>query len=115
LLFEAEEKIDLANEAFQQKQYADAIYHAYSSFVGTAKALLLDKGINASSQAAVISEFDTHYVQTGIFDFPTTFAERVLQINKYEPSEEFAEVYLKQSAAFHYEGANRRADLRVVN
>ncbi|MFD1770164.1 nitrite reductase [Sphingobacterium suaedae] len=115
LLFESEEKIDLAKSALEQAYYADAIYHAYSCFVGTAKALLLDKGINASSQIAVINEFDTHYIQTGIFDLPTSFSERVLQINKFEPSKEFAETYLIQATAFHQESAMRREDLRVIS
>lgn len=114
LLLEAEEKVDLANKAFEEEQYADAIYHAYSSFVWTAKALLLDKGINASSQAAVIQEFDKHYVESGIFEFPTSFGERVLQINKIEPSRQFAELFIKHAAVFHYEGASRREDLRVT-
>ncbi|KGE12735.1 HEPN domain-containing protein [Sphingobacterium deserti] len=114
LLLEAEEKLELANKAFDEQQYADAIYHAYASFVWTAKALLLDKGVNASTQAAVIQDFDKHYVDSGIFEFSTTFAERVLQINKYEPSKEFAELFIKQSTAFHYEAAGRREELRVT-
>ncbi|WP_160069525.1 HEPN domain-containing protein [Sphingobacterium bovisgrunnientis] len=115
LLLESEEKIEWANKAFDNSQYADAIYHAYSAFVWTAKALLLDKGVNASTQTAVINEFDARYVQEGLFSFPTSFAERVLQINKYEPSKEFAEVFIKQATAFSYEAAERRESLRVVN
>ena len=115
LLFEAEEKIQWANKALENDQFADAIYHTYSSFIGTAKALLLDKGVNASTQTAVINEFDARYVGEGIFTFPTSFAERVLQINKFEPSREFAVVYLKQATAFFYEAAERREELRVVN
>lgn len=114
LLFEAEEKVDWAKEAFQKQQYADAIYHAYSAFVWTAKALLLDKGINVSTQSAVINEFDTHYVEEGIFSFPTTFSERVLQINKYEPSREFADAFIIQATAFYLDAAERREALRVV-
>src|SRR5690606_11606233 len=37
LVNEAEEKIDLANECFNTGDYADAIYHAYTSFVQSAK------------------------------------------------------------------------------
>lgn len=114
LLLEAEEKVELANKAFNEEQYADAIYHAYSSFVWTAKALLLDKGVNGSTQAAVIQDFDKHYIETGIFELPTTFSERVLQINKYEPSQDFAALFIKQATAFHYEAASRREDLRVT-
>ncbi|WP_312136237.1 HEPN domain-containing protein [Sphingobacterium sp.] len=115
LLLEAEEKLDLSRLALENGQYADAIYHAYSSFVWTAKALLLDKGVNASTQSAVIQEFDTHYVNEGLFSFPTSFSERVLQINKYEPSKEFAETYLLQATAFGLEGAERREELKAVS
>src|SRR5690606_33938206 len=100
LLLEAEEKLELAELALEQKQFADANYHSYSSFVWTAKALLLDKGINASTQTAVIQEFDDNYVNDDHFQFPSTFSDRVLQINKYEPSEEFARTYLLQAKAF---------------
>lgn len=115
LLFEAEEKIDWARQALEKQQYADAIYHAYSAFVWTAKALLLDKGVNVSTQAQVISEFDERFVQEGLFTFPSTFTERVLQINKFEPSKEFADAYLIQATAFYLEGVERREELRVVN
>ncbi|SFS53609.1 HEPN domain-containing protein [Sphingobacterium wenxiniae] len=108
LLFETEEKLELAKQALEKGSYADAIYHIYSSFVWTAKALLLDKGVNASTQIAVINEFETLYVQEGTFTFPTAFTERVLQINKYEPSKEFAEAYLTQATAFYYEAAEYR-------
>ena len=40
LLLEAEEKLDLAQLAIDKQQYADAIYHAYSSFVWTAKSFI---------------------------------------------------------------------------
>lgn len=115
LLLEAEEKLELAELALEQQQFADAIYHSYSSFVWTAKALLLDKGINASTQTAVIQEFDDNYVNEDYFQFPSTFSDRVLQINKYEPSEEFARTYLLQAKAFCFEAKERREEWRVVN
>ncbi|MBE8715104.1 HEPN domain-containing protein [Sphingobacterium hungaricum] len=115
LLLEAEEKLDWADLAFEKGQYADAIYHAYSSFVWGAKALLLDKGINVSTQSAVIQEFDAQFVTTQTFEFPTSFSDRVLQINKYEPEEEFAKSYITQSKAFYYEALNRREEIRLSN
>lgn len=114
LLYEAEEKIEWAKQAFETGLYADSIYHSYSSFVWVAKALLLDRGINASSQKAIIDGFDESYVADGTFGFSTTFSERVLQINKYEPSKEFAQVYMTQATAFYYEGAERRAALKLI-
>jgi len=100
LLFEAEEKFGWAQQAFERKAYADAIYHAYSTFISAAKALLLDKGINSSTQAGIIREFDTNYVTTGEIELDGTFDELILQINKNEPTEAFATHYLLQAKVF---------------
>lgn len=108
LLLEADEKLEWAQKALDRGQWADAIYHTYSTFVWTAKALLLDKGVSSRTQSLVIEDFDKHFVQEGIFTFPTSFSERVLQINKYEPSKEFAETFLLQATAFHLEATEKR-------
>lgn len=108
LIYEAEEKMGWAQTAMQDGKYADAIYHAYNVFVGCAKALLLDKGVNASSQHAVIKEFDTHYVEPGSYKFADTFTETVLQINKNEPTEDFALAYMRIATAFFQEVFERR-------
>ena len=39
--YEIDEKIDLASESLDQKQYADAIYHSYNVLLHSAKLLLL--------------------------------------------------------------------------
>lgn len=101
LLLEGEEKLQWANASFEGKAWSDAIYHAYSVFVNTAKALLLDKGVNSSTQIGVLREFETHFVETGEVALPSTFNELVLQINKNEPTQEFATAYLKQSTEFY--------------
>jgi sulfite reductase (ferredoxin) len=102
LLYEAEEKWDWAHDALREKRYADSIYHSYSVFVSAAKALLLDKSVNASTQHGVIREFDKHFVETGDFRFEEgrTFSEQTLQINQNEPSEAFAERFLAEAAGF---------------
>jgi sulfite reductase (ferredoxin) len=61
---------------------------------------LLDKGVNSSTQAAVIREFDANYVATGEFEIQGSFNDLVLQINKNEPSEEFATAYKQQATDF---------------
>lgn len=115
LLYESEEKLGWANESYNVGAYADAIYHAYAVFVGTAKALLLDKGINGSSQIAIIREFDTHYVAQGDVPLPTDdFSSLVLQINKYEPSAEFAQHYLAYAISFHQWATAQREDPATV-
>src|SRR5471030_2445498 len=82
LLYEADEKFGWANEAFADGRWADAIYHAYNTFISGAKALLLDKNINSSTQTGIIREFDTHYVSTGEISLNGSFNDLVLQINK---------------------------------
>ncbi|TKC08862.1 HEPN domain-containing protein [Pedobacter frigoris] len=94
LLLEAVEKLEWANASYEAKAWSDAIYHSYAVYVSAAKALLLDKGVNSSTQIGVIREFDTHYVQTGEIVLNQSFNDEVLQINKNEPTEKFATAYL---------------------
>jgi sulfite reductase (ferredoxin) len=94
LIFEAEEKLDLARNSANNQAFADAIYHAYNAMVSAAKALLLDKGVNQSTQTGVIKAFDEHYAaEFGL----QSFEELVLQINKNEPSAIFSKAYLAQA------------------
>ena len=100
LLYEADEKLNWANEAFADGRWADAIYHAYNTFISSAKALLLDKNINSSTQSGIIREFDNHYITTSEIRIDGSFNDLVLQINQNEPSKEFAESYVRQAAEF---------------
>lgn len=111
LLFESEEKLGWSNDAYAESRWADAIYHAYSVFLSSAKALLLDKGINSSTQAGVIKEFDAQYVDAGEFNLTGSFNDLVLQINKNEPSEEFATAYLAQATQFLNDSKAKREAL----
>ena len=101
LLFETEEKYEWAEQAQADKRWADSIYHAYSVFISGAKALLLDKSVNVSTQMGVITKFDEHFVQTGEVDLEgKSFSEIALQINQQEPSEGFANSYIQEAAHF---------------
>ncbi|WP_291913497.1 nitrite reductase [Chitinophaga sp. CB10] len=101
LLFEAEEKLELGNEAFEKGAFADGIYHAYSTFVQAAKALLLGEGIACNTQIGILNDFDKNFVATGLFSFDTDFKSLVLQINSNEPTETFARAYYQQAADFY--------------
>jgi sulfite reductase (ferredoxin) len=100
LLYEADEKKGWAVEAFNNGAWSDAIYHAYNTYISAAKALLLDKNINSSTQSGIIKEFDAQYVEKGEFELDGTFNDLVLQINKNEPSEAFARTYLASAKEF---------------
>jgi sulfite reductase (ferredoxin) len=113
LLLEGQEKLGWAHEALAGGAWSDAIYHAYAVFVNSAKALLLDKGVNCSNQTAVIKEFDINYVETGEVTLTGSFSDLVLQINKNEPSAEFAEAYVKEAELFYViSTAKREAQLK---
>jgi len=101
LLFEGEEKLDLSRAAIENEQYADGIYHAYSSFVQTAKALLLGEGVNCNTQDGILRDFDKHFVEAGKWPAGENFQSLVLQIRHHEPSRDFAEQYYQQAASFH--------------
>ncbi|MCW3463559.1 nitrite reductase [Chitinophaga nivalis] len=103
LLLEAEEKLQWAAEAIAGGAYADGIYHAYSSYVQGAKALLLGAGVSCNTQTGIINDFDKHFVETGKFVFPESFKTRVLQINGNEPTERFAEQYFQEAQTFYNE------------
>ena len=100
LILEAEEKLDLAKECMDNKAWADGIYHAYAGFVHTAKALLLQQGVQCNTQHGILNDFDKYFTQTGAWTGSTSFKEFVLRINKAEPSEEFANVYAQDAKAF---------------
>lgn len=101
LLMESEEKFDWTTAAYEENRFADSIYHAYSVFVSAAKALLLDKSVSASTQSGVIDKFQENFVATGEISLgDKSFQELVLQINKNDPSQEFAKTYIADAQAF---------------
>ena len=112
LLFESEEKMEWAERSYASANWADAIYHSYNVFISAAKALLLDKGVNSSTQAGIIREFDTQYVATGEFSLAGLFNDLVLQINKNEPSAAFAKKYKQAAKQFLDDSKLKRGALR---
>jgi len=100
LFFEAEEKLAWAAEAFDAGKYGDSIYYTYASFISSAKGLLLDKQVHVNTHHTLISDFDTHLTETGEISLDSTFKELVLQINKNEPTKEFAEQYFDRAQTF---------------
>ena len=100
LFLESEEKIENANEAFKNHVYSGAIYYAYQSLVNTAKAMLLADKKKTNTHASIISQFDEVFVTSKKIDIGISFSELIYQINKYAPSKEFAEIYIKNSTKF---------------
>jgi sulfite reductase (ferredoxin) len=100
LLYDSEEKLAWAKQAIDEKMFADSIYHCYSSFINTAKAMLLTVNQKPSTQIQTINDFQKHFIDTGLISGITNFNEFVLRINKHEPTELFAIQYLRDANKF---------------
>ena len=101
LLFESEEKIENAEDAFVKGNWANSIYHSYTSLINTAKAVLVAENKKTNTQAGIIKQFDEVFVDSFKIELEGTFAELVYQINKNEPTEAFAKEYLAVAKDFY--------------
>ncbi len=102
LLFDTEEKLELAQRTFENGNYADSIYHSYNVFLTGAKALLLGKDAKNNTQMSVINDFDKFYVEEGTFTFPEgSFKNHILRINQNEPGKEFALEFYNGAKEFY--------------
>ncbi len=101
LLFESEEKLENATQAYKNQQWSDSIYHSYAAMINTAKALLTAEGAKTNTQAGIITNFDETFVATNKIELSSSFAELIYQINKNEPTEAFTKAYLETATAFY--------------
>ncbi|WP_218599722.1 HEPN domain-containing protein [Polaribacter sp. NJDZ03] len=100
LFLESDEKIENANEAFENGVYSGAIYYAYQSIVNSAKASLLAADKKTNTHASIISQFDTEFISSEKIDLGGSFADLIYQINKFAPTEEFAKKYISDANTF---------------
>ena len=100
LLFESEEKIQNAQEMFEAGKWAASIYHAYSSMVNSAKALLTSENTKVNTHHSIIKDFDEKFVADGRIAVAGGFENLVLQLNKKEPTEAFAASYIADAKVF---------------
>jgi sulfite reductase (ferredoxin) len=98
LILEAEDKIAASEECLANKQWADSIYNAYSAQIHTAKALLLQNGVQCNTQHGIMKDFDVNFTEKGLY--PVSFKTAVMRMNDAAPSEEFANDYLQQAKGF---------------
>lgn len=100
LILEGEDKIVNSEECLKNKAWADGIYHAYAAQVHTAKALLLQKGVQCNTQHGILNDFEKNFTETGLYDAAPSFKSLVLSMNEHAPTEEFAQSYLAQAKNF---------------
>jgi sulfite reductase (ferredoxin) len=98
LILEAEEKIFASEESFANQRWADGIYNAYSAQIHTAKALLLQNGVQCNTQHGILKDFDANFTEKGLYS--SSFKAAVMRMNDVAPSPEFASEYLEQAKGF---------------
>ena len=111
LILEGEEKLELSKGSLDNKAWSDSIYHTYAAFINSAKALLLQQGVQCNTQHGIMRDFDVHFTQKGFFSEYGNFQDLVLQINKNEPSESFAMAYYQQAKTFIEQAKEQRNNL----
>ncbi len=99
LIMEAEEKIAASEDCLSNSKWADGIYNSYAAQIHTAKALLLQQGIQCNTQHGILKDFDTHFSDKGLY-IPGSFKTAVMYMNDVPPSEAFANEYLQQAKRF---------------
>ncbi len=99
LILEADEKLASSLETHAAGQWADAIYHAYAAYVHAAKALLLQQGVQCNTQVGILTDFDLHFSEKGLYP-GGSLKEQVLKMNTESPSAAFAAAYLKTAVLF---------------
>jgi len=100
LMFEAEEKLKWANEAFEHEAFADGIYHAYNVFINGAKAFLVDKGIEVNTQVGIMKHFGEHFSTDFAPAISGTFQAFVLRMKENEPTRQFSRQYISEAGEF---------------
>ncbi len=100
IINDAQEKLENAKESIAHGHLADGIYYAYSTMVVGAKAILLSEDIACNTHRKIISDFQEHIIETNKISLGYNFEDRVLSINKQEPSESFAEDIVEEAATF---------------
>ncbi|MCX2745704.1 HEPN domain-containing protein [Mangrovivirga sp. M17] len=99
IIKDAGEKLEKSNKELYQDRYAHSIYFAYSSMIIAAKAVLLSLDISCNTHAGIISDFQKHLVDENKIAW-SDFKTSVLEINKNNPSADFASKYNSEASEF---------------
>ena len=100
IIGDSDERLQLAEEAYQQELWTESLYNAYTSMVVGAKALLLAEDVRCNTHIGILRDFDTHFVEQGKLDLGESFESHVLEFNRQTPNSEFATEYLNRAKTF---------------
>ncbi len=109
ILKDAEQKLDWASKSVERKAYNDAIYHTYSAFVISAKAVLLGEDIKCNTHIKILNDFQENIIEKGLITYDGAFTEEVLEMKKKKPSQAFATEYLAKARTFYDSVLNYRS------
>ena len=98
ILNDASNKVIASGEALQAGHLPDAAYHAYSSMITAAKALMLAEDKKCNTHIGILRDFSEHFGDR--FSEAMPFEEFVLRIKNTEPTTEFVTTYLADARAF---------------
>jgi len=108
ILEDAKTRFDSAKETFDLKSYSESVYYSYNAFVIAAKAMLLAKDIRCNTHLGIIDDFQEHFGKDEAFAEYSNFSTLVMQINKNQPVQKFAENYLESAKRFLYKVIEER-------
>ena len=113
LFYEAEEKLQVSKDAFDEGKWGDSIYQSYAALISGAKALLLDKQVHVNTHHTLIIDFDKHFVETKEIELPGSFKELTSKISKNHPARDFAVSYYIEAEDFLKKVKTIRANKNV--
>jgi sulfite reductase (ferredoxin) len=106
LLYDADEKLQDAKLAFEEKRWADAAYFSYATGIHTAKALLIKNKVHCNTHSGIISDFDTHFGDFYGFRTAINFSTFIMRINTQKADEAFAKEFLEEVEGFLQKAKN---------
>jgi sulfite reductase (ferredoxin) len=100
IVMDAKEKLDKAQNELAKGEPADAIFYAYATYVIGAKAILLGEDIKCNTHKGIISDFQKELIDSKKMDIGYSYEDRVLSINAFEPTVDFATDFVKDAEKF---------------
>lgn len=98
ILNDASDKIIAAGNALKAGLLPDAAYHAYTSMITAAKALMLAEDKKCNTHIGILRDFSEHFGDR--FSEAMPFEEFVLRIKNTYPTTEFVTTYIADARAF---------------
>ncbi|MDE5417582.1 nitrite/sulfite reductase [Labilibaculum sp. DW002] len=97
---EAKNRFEESDIAYENEEYADAIFHNYAALISIAKSILIKNKIAVNTEIEVINDFDNLITSKKITSKENSFKDTILLINKQRPAKAFADKYISKTRKF---------------